>query len=143
MPIRAETIWPAAAVMRPVILSVAPAVAKRPPATVVWLTVILPARVEEPEVPKAKIAPWPERPEALLMTILFVSVTPPATWNWAALLRLIWPVLRAPEAVTCRMPWPPMLVAPVKLLSGLETMTVPVPTFVRPMLPVIFESIER
>ena len=79
----------------------------------------------------------------MLMTILFVSVTPPATWNWAALFRLICPLLRAPEAVTWRMPWPPMLVWPVKLLAAFETMSVPVPAFVRPMLPVIFESIDR
>ena len=78
-----------------------------------------------------------------MTTMSLVSVTPPASWNWAALFRLIWPVLSAPDAVTCRMPEPPMFVWPVKSFAAFETMTVPEPTFVRPMLPVILESSER
>ena len=75
--------------------------------------------------------------------MLFAKVTPPASWSWAALFMLTWPAPRAPEAVTWRMPEPPMFVWPVKSLAPFETMTVPEPTLVRPIAPVILESIDR
>ena len=143
LPARVVTIWPGAAVTGPVMSSVAPLEANKPPAKVVFWTKIGPESVPTPEEAERKIAPWPTTPVAYLILIGLAMLTPWSSWNWPVLIRLTTLVLapKAPVASTRKTPAaPPMLTGPVKSLAGLLTMSVPGPTLVRPMLPVIFEA---
>ena len=144
---RTVTIWPGAAVTRPVMSRVPPLEPKRPPAKVVFWTLIAPDKVPTPEEAAKKMADSPLRPLANWTLIGLARVTPCSIWNWPALTRLTTLVLapNEPEASTRKVPAAPplMLTSPVKSLAAFLRTTRPGPVLVRPPLPVMRDSITR
>ena len=144
LPTRAVTIWPGAAVTGPLMTSVPPLEPKRPPAMDVCSMKIGPDKVPTPLEAERKMEASPLRPLANRTLIGLARLTPCSIWNWPLLMRLTTLVAapRAPLASTRKVLFvPPLtLISPVKSFAGLRTIIRPVPTLVRPMLPVILES---